>query len=160
MHGWSSCGLLSVLLVGGCAYVPGSLAQRREVYDVRTVGCLEIAVRPLRDPVIAFTVGNACRFPVGVEFRNLAVRAWTDAGTELHPAVSDPRHELFQAVVDGHDTATAALDFPTPWATPRFCVDVGRLNIDQPAAGPVEMCFRVLEDGWRVYADPLAAVQP
>jgi hypothetical protein len=152
---------LGIPLLSGCAaFVPGSLARRPDVYDVRRVGCLEIAVRPLRDPVIAFTIGNCCPNPVGVEFRNLTVRAWSEDGTEHHPAVSDPRGELFEAVIDGHDQVNAALDFPVSEMTPRFCVDVSRLNVDQPAPNPVEMCFRVYGAGEDITADPLTLVQP
>lgn len=128
------------------AYVPGSLRNQHDTYDVCRVGCLEIAVRALRDPVLAFSVGNACHYPVGVDFRKLTVRAWSADGHEYHPAISDPRHELRDAVIDGDAVADVAIDFPVEEATPTFCVDVAGLNLDTPAPGPQEMCFRTGSD--------------
>jgi hypothetical protein len=135
--------LLGALPLSCVAHVPGSLQSQPDVYAVRSVGCLEIAVRALRDPVLAFTVGNACRYPVGVDFRELTVRAWGAHGQVYHPTISDPRHELRAAMIDGTARADVALDFPVPESTPTFCVEVGRLNSDTPAPGPEEMCFRV-----------------
>jgi hypothetical protein len=156
------CAILAIALpLSACsAYVPGSLAQRPDVHDARQVGCLDIAARALSDPLIAFTIGNRCRHPVGVDFRNLAVRAWGGAGTLFQPAAADPRDELFEAVLDGHGEAKVTLDFPVYYATPTFCVDVGRLNVDTPAPVPVEMCFRVDGSTARAIAVEEAEVRP
>jgi hypothetical protein len=142
------CVTLVVLPLAGCAtaYVPGSLIERDNIYDVRKVGCLEVGLRPLRDPVLAFTLANTCHYPVGVELRNLRVRAWSSDGIEYLPAIDDPRHELFEAAIDAHAEVNVAADFPVPVSTPAFCVDVARLNVDQPSPVPVEMCFHT-EDG-------------
>jgi hypothetical protein len=143
--------LLAVLPLSACvAYVPGSLAERRDTYDVRRVGCLEIAVRAVRDPVLGFTLGNTCHHPVGVDFRNLTVRAWTADGAEHDPTISDPRDELREAVVDGDAQVDVTVDFPVGRVTPSFCVDVGRLDVDEPVPyPPVEMCFRADDDSRR-----------
>jgi hypothetical protein len=135
------CWLLGPLWLAGCAYLPGSLATRPGIREAR-VGCLEIGIRSAHDPVIGFTVGNTCRYPVGVEFRNVVVRAWDELGIEYRPRPADPRHELFTAAIDGNAEISLALDYPMAVATPRFCVDVGRLNVDEPAAAPVDLCFR------------------
>jgi hypothetical protein len=146
---WSLSGaLVAAALPCACsAYEPGSLRHARDTYDVRTVGCLDVAVRALRDPVIAFSVGNRCAYPVGVDFRALRVVAIAEDGSVFHPDPSDPRGELHEAVIDAHGTADVALDFPVPTATPSFCVDVGPLNVDTPASRPEEMCFEH-GDGW------------
>jgi hypothetical protein len=143
--------LASALPLSCSPYVPGALYHARTTFDVRSVGCLDVAVRALRDPVIAFTIGNRCRRPVGVDFRNLRVRAWGEDGAFYEPDASDPRRELREAVIDAHAIADVAIDFPVPTATPTFCVDVGQLNVDTPAVGPVEMCFDQGDDGrgWR-----------
>jgi len=126
----------------GCVSTPGPVAPCPAAANARVVGCLDIVVGVRRDPVLSFDVANSCPHPVAVEFRNVLVRAWSDDGSEQRPAPWDPRSELFQAQIDGHDRVRVVLDFPVPAATPHFCVDVARLNVDEPAPQPVELCFR------------------
>jgi hypothetical protein len=146
--------LLAAALPLSCAaYEPGALRYAHDTYDVRTIGCLDIAVRALRDPVIAFTVGNRCEYPVGVDFRALRVRAFAGDGSVYHPTPGDPRGELHEAVIDAHAIADVALDFPVPVSTPSFCVDVAALNVDTPAPRSEEMCFEKA-DGWISVAEP------
>jgi hypothetical protein len=134
--------VLSPLWWTGCVCTPGPVARRPAGANARVVGCLNIAVGVRRDPVLTFDVANTCPHPVAVEFRNVVVRAWSEDRTEHRPAPWDPRSELFQAQIDGHDRVRVVLDFPVSAATPHFCVDVARLNVDGPAPHPVELCFR------------------
>jgi hypothetical protein len=154
MHCAPFSALLAAALPLSCtAYEPGALRYAHDTYEVRTVGCLDIAVRALRDPVIAFSVGNRCGHPVGVDFRALRVRAFAPNEAEFHPEPSDPRSELREAVLEAHAIADVALDFPVPVATPSFCVDVAQLNMDAPADHPEEMCFEK-GDGWIGVGEP------
>ncbi len=139
--------MLGPLWLTGCVYTPASLARLPTDGNARVVGCLNIAVNVRRDPVLAFEVANLCPHPVAVEFRNVVVRAWAEDGAEHRPVPWDPRGELFEAQIDGHDRERVVLDFPVEVATPHFCVDVARLNVDGPAPHPVELCFRSVGDG-------------
>jgi hypothetical protein len=139
--------VLGPLWWAGCASGPGPGPRRHTGANAHIVGCLDIDVGAQRDPVLAFDVANRCPHPVAVEFRNLLVRAWSADGTEYRPAPWDPRDELFQAQVDGHQLERIVLAFPVREATPHFCVDVSRLNVDEPAPFPVESCFSSDIDG-------------
>src|ERR1700761_7190190 len=145
-------GHLALLVFGsvtwmGCIPYIGPPPRHIVPADARSVGCLAIAVAAPRDPVLAFDIANSCPYPVAVEFRNVVVRAWSYSGTEYRPAACDPRGELFQAQLDGHDSARVVLSFPVPVPTPRFCVDVARLNVDRPAPQPLHVWFLATGDG-------------
>lgn len=151
--------LFGSLLWTGCASGPGPRPRGHTSANARVVGCLDIDVGTERDPVLAFDIVNTCPHPVAVEFRNLVVRAWAADGTEYRPPPSDPRNELFQAQVDGHELERVVLAFPVWEATPHFCVDVARLNVDEPASHPVEVCFRS-DGGGNFVSDSHAEKQP
>jgi hypothetical protein len=131
----------------GCA---GSVGPRPRLHtgaSARIVGCLDVDVSARRDVVLTFDVTNRCPQPIALEFRNLVVRTWAPDGTEDRPPPSDPNHELFQAQLDGHRAERVVLAYPVWVDNPSFCVDVARLNVDQPAPHPVEVCFRYAGGG-------------
>jgi hypothetical protein len=151
--------VLSPLLWTGCARGVGPRPRLHTGASARIVGCLDIDVGARRDLVLTFDVANRCPQPVALEFRNLVVRAWSADGTEDRPTPSGPRNELFQAQLDGHQVERVVLAYPVWAENPRFCVDVARLNVDQPAPHPVEVCFRYAGGG-KVEPDSPAERRP
>jgi hypothetical protein len=157
---WITCALAAPLSCGHAYDAAAFPRPSNDDTDVRTLGCLDVAVRALRDPVIAFTIGNRCAWPVGVDFQAVRVRAWSATAEEYAPFPYDPRAELRRAALDAHAMAEVTLDFPVPTPTPELCVDVARLNVDTPSPFPLEVCFAQDGDGWQRSAGVTREARP
>jgi len=124
---------IAILVLGGCAYQPGSFAHvARDFHGQRaTVGCLDVAVERRTDvavgPVLAYQFANRCDHAATVDLASVKVVARDVAGEEVALRPYDPRSELRSVPLDGRTTGEESIAYPTDRWMRQLCVDVAVL---------------------------------
>lgn len=157
----SQAGLLSLtvlagaLVIGACAYQPGSYSAPVAAFAGQrtTVGCLDVAVDRRTDlgsaAVIGYAFGNRCDRPAVVDLAWVSVIGRTADGAEVALVPHDPRGELRVLKIDGRTAGSEAISYPAPEALGQVCIDIASLAQQTPAQW---VCFGNPE--------PLAMVTP
>lgn len=131
--------LTSPVACGLRAYDPTGRPWPTSPAAVRTLGCLDVGVTPVRHGdrlALDVRVGNRC--PHEEPFVLAAVAVWDGEGRPLH--LRDPRGELGLVHVDPgtEGRALVALDRSAPV---RVCVDLSRTAPAAPQALVSPVCF-------------------
>lgn len=146
---------------GACrGYQPGTLTPESSG-EVRTVGCLDVAVSSVRDaaavgPVAGITFANRCDAAVRVDLGAIRAVGEYYAG-ERHPmALFDPNREVRPGMLEARAIAREALEYQLPTAPAslpaRLCLDLAGIDPAAALDRPVIACI----DGGAV--GPLAQV--
>lgn len=129
--------VFAISCAAACAYAPGSFVGRSGSFPGAraTIGCLDVAVTPVRGPtqlgpVVQYTVGNRCDEVALIDFS--AVRVCPASGVDLGPPMApyDPKRELRPLRMEARTVITEQIEYrqAAPSAGQAFCVDVARLN--------------------------------
>ncbi len=154
-------GCLACSWLGACrGYQPGTLTPQAEG-EVRTVGCLDVAVSPVRDsaavgPVAGITFANRCDAAVRVELGAIRAVGEFYAGQRQPMALFDPNREVGPGMIEARAIARELLEYQLP-ADPsslpaRLCLDLSGIDPSAALDRPVIACI----DGGAV--GPLAQV--
>lgn len=122
--------LLSYLVLGACAYEPGTFH-----YDGRafpgvyvTVNCLDISVEHQAERVVRYAFGNRCGKPVVVDLAAARVygRA-TNSDEQVALRALDPWHEIRGLRLDSYAVGHEAIEYESDRAIDRMCVDAASI---------------------------------
>ncbi len=141
-------------------YRPGTLTPEASG-EVRTVGCIDVAVVPVRDsaavgPVAGFTFANRCDAAVRVNLGAIRAVGEYYAGARQPMALFDPNREVRPGMLEARAIAREVLEYQLPSAPgslpARLCLDLAGIDPAAALDRPVIACI----DGGAV--GPLAQV--
>ncbi len=150
--------VLALILCGCAGYKPGSL-QHKSRGQVRTVGCLDIAVEALSDPqaegpAANIRFGNRCDAAVVVDLGAITATARYRDGSAAELIVYDPRNTLRPAKLDARAAGWEVFEyhrssiFDNGGIVEELCLDLAAVDRQEPSADPVVACVPVGSSYW------------
>jgi len=141
-----SCALLPYcVLLGACAYQPGSFSTPRGAFagEYLTVDCLDLAIErrpalPGGQQVVGYEFGNRCDHGTVVDLAAANVVGRTERGAWVALAAYDPRREVRALRLDGRASGHEALAYGSAPALAAVCVDAAAIAHASP---PRWLCF-------------------
>lgn len=123
--------------------------------EQRSVGCLDVAVAPLRDakirgPAAQIAFGNRCDAATPVDLTAIEVVAHYDDGASARLRPHDPDDEIRPGMLDGRSSGVENIEYMLPDGVRErpveICFDLTNLDAGEPAPEPVLACIPVLSD--------------
>ncbi|MBX3159508.1 MAG: hypothetical protein KF773_26290 [Deltaproteobacteria bacterium] len=119
------------MVVGGCAYRPGSFHSEGDWFrgSIATVECLDVAIERSPDlsdgsPVVGYTFGNRCNQPAIVDLSGATVVGHADDGSVVPLTAKDPFGELRPLYLDARATGHESISYAVAGEVTSVCVDV------------------------------------
>jgi hypothetical protein len=128
-------GSRAIVLLGACAYQPGSFhdAQGHFAGTRITVDCLDLAIerRPdLRDgcKVVSYAFANRCDQPATVDLAAVRVVGRARDGADIALVPYDPKRELRPLVLDGRAAGREAIAYGGGTDVASVCIDAASIT--------------------------------
>jgi hypothetical protein len=131
--------LVLVVLVGGCAYKPGSFTGDGRAFPGKrmTVGCLDLSVARRRDAenvaVLEYDFANRCDHAATVDLKDATVTGVSRGARHFALEPYDPQHELASLQLDALTVGGEVIAYQTGEIRfPEICVDVASIAHVEP----------------------------
>jgi hypothetical protein len=119
----------------------------------RTVGCLDVAVAPLRDagiqgPAAQIAFGNRCDAATRLDLTAVDVVAYYHGGASVRLEPHDPDGEIRSGMLDGRSSGVENIEYMLPIGfgerPVEMCFDLTGLDGSDPEPEPVLACIPVV----------------
>lgn len=156
MGRWATVLGASVIVCGCQGYRTGSFHDGFIDFagERRTVGCLDVAVAPLRDakiqgPAAQIAFGNRCDAATPIDLPAVEVVAHYDDGASVVLEPHDPDGEIRLGMLDGRSSGVENVEYVLPRGfggqPVEICFDLTELDASEPHPEPVLACIPVLD---------------